>query len=460
MKKNYKKICKIASLVVASSLFLTSCGGTSTDSTDDTASTFDVSYQDLVLGEDYTDLSADIKFITNKTDIIDTTMREYADEFNEMYPNINIEYEGITNYADEIMLRLTTGDWGDICMIPPTMSKDELPNYFQSFGTQTDLGEIYQEDLLNNYTYEGETYGIPYMVVAQGIVYNKQVFEDAGITDIPTTPDEFLEALQMIKDNTDAIPLYTNFASGWTMTQWDQYIDATATGDPDYKYEGLTIGENPFSDRGDETGPYAVYKILYDAVSMGLTEDDPTTTDWEGSKGMINNGQIGTMVLGSWAVTQMQEAGDNGDDIAYMPFPISVDGEQYTLTAPDYNYGINKNVSDDEKIASMLFVKFLVEQSSFADDEGGISVVLDAEMPDTLSDFENVTLIANNSAPEGEETLFDDINNESELGINSSGAICTEIVESATTGDKTFEDLVNEWNEKWTKAQEKFGVEN
>ena len=55
--------------------------------------------------------------------------------------------------------------------------------------------------------------------------------------------------------------------------------------------------------------------MLYDAVANGLTEDDYSTTDWEGCKPMINNGEIGTMVLGSWAVAQMKAAGDNGDDI-------------------------------------------------------------------------------------------------------------------------------------------------
>ena len=54
-------------------------------------------------------------------------------------------------------------------------------------------------------------------VNAQGIVYNKKVFEEAGVTELPKTPTEFIEALQKIKDNTDAIPLYTNFAAGWTM---------------------------------------------------------------------------------------------------------------------------------------------------------------------------------------------------------------------------------------------------
>ena len=70
--------------------------------------------------------------------------------------------------------------------------------------------------------------------------------------------------------------------------------------------------------------PYAVYYILYEAVKRGLTEADPTTTDWEGSKPRINNGQIGAMVLGSWAIVQMQAAGDHADDIGYMPFPITV----------------------------------------------------------------------------------------------------------------------------------------
>lgn len=42
-------------------------------------------------------------------------------------------------------------------------------------------------------------------------------------------------------------------------------------------------------------------------MKRGLTEDDPTTTDWEGCKPMMNNGQIGVMVLGSWAVVQMQD---------------------------------------------------------------------------------------------------------------------------------------------------------
>ncbi|MFR2314113.1 MAG: hypothetical protein ACLS6O_05880 [Bifidobacterium sp.] len=43
----------------------------------------------------------------------------------------------------------------------------------------------------------------------------------------------------------------------------------------------FTHSKNPFKDPGDGTHSYNVYKILYDAVADGLTEDDYSTTDWE-----------------------------------------------------------------------------------------------------------------------------------------------------------------------------------
>ena len=67
--------------------------------------------------------------------------------------------------------------------------------------------------------------------------------------------------------------------------------------------------------------------------------------------------------------------------------------------------------------------------------------------------------MVNNPAEEGEENLFNDVNNDSELGVNVSGAIATEIVEEAVSGTKTMEEMADEWNEKWTAAQESNGVE-
>ena len=55
---------------------------------------------------------------------------------------------------------------------------------------------------------DGLCYGIGYMGNAQGVLYNKKVFADAGVTDVPKTPTEFIDTRQKIKDNTDAIPRF------------------------------------------------------------------------------------------------------------------------------------------------------------------------------------------------------------------------------------------------------------
>ena len=411
----------------------------------------------LKLGTDYADITADLKFLTHRTDIVDTRFQDYIAEFQKLYPNVTITYEAITDYAEDVTIRLTTGDWGDICMIPTTVQKSELPGIFIPFGTVEGVGVNY--DYLNNFAYDNKVYGIPSTVNAQGIVYNKRIFEEAGVTDIPRTPDEYLDALQKIKDNTDAIPMYTNFAAGWTMGAWDAYIAGSATGDPDFMNNVIVHSKDPFADRGDQTGPFAVYNTLYEAVARGLIEDDPTTTDWESCKGMINRGEIGTLVLGSWAVTQMQGAGDNPDDIGYMPFPITVNGKQYASAGPDYCYGINVNSSDDEKIAALLYVKWLTEESNFAYDEGGIPVAKGAQYPPTLASFDGIELVIDNPAPAGEETLFNEVNTESELGINMENTHVQRVVEAAMDQNETMNDIVADWNAKWSAAQEALNVE-
>ena len=413
------------------------------------------SYASLKVGEDYTDLKADLKLISHRTDLIqDGTFDGYVAEFQKLYPNISISYEGITNYAEDMTTRLTSNDWGDICMIPTTIPLTELGDYFQVLCQLDEIKDEY--NFADNRAFGQDVYGIPSTGNAQGIVYNKAVFEAAGITELPKTPDEFLADLQLIKDKTDAIPLYTNFAAGWTMTAWDAYISGGATGDSDWMNITMPQTKDPFADRGDGTGPYAVYKILYDAVSMGLTEEDPTTTDWEGCKPMINNGEIGCMVLGSWAIVQMQAAGDNADDIAYMPFPISVNGTQYASAGADYCFGVNKNISDDNKIASMLYIKWMSESSNFAYDQGGVPVLKSQEYPETLKAFDGIALVADAQAPAEIADLQPNVNQESELSLNADQTHVQRVVEAAINGDESYDDIIADWNEAWNAAVDEY----
>ncbi len=415
-------------------------------------------YNTLTVGEDYTDLTASLKVLTNRTDLLeDGTLDGYVAEFNKIYPNITIKYEGMTDYANDMTTRLTSNDWGDICMVPTTIPLTELGDYFQPLCQVSDIENEY--NFATNRSFDGTVYGIPSTGNVQGVIYNKAVFEKAGIDKLPTTPDELLDDLQKIKDNTDAIPLYTNYAAGWTMSAWDAYIGGGATADADWMNITMPQTADPFAPgvpTGDaQSGPYAVYYTLYEAVKRGLTEDDPTTTDWEGCKPMMNNGQIGVMVLGSWAIVQMQDAGDNANDIGYMPFPITVDGKQYASAGADYCFGVNKNIADDNKIASELYIKWFSESSNFAYDQGGVPVLKSQDYPATLAAFDGIDLIEDTAAPTEIADLADNVKQEAELALNADQTHVMRVVEAAINGDETLDDIVADWNDAWGKAVEK-----
>ncbi len=444
---------KLVSMLLAGTMVLSlaACGGNGGGEVVDA----DLPSIDVINGDDYKDLEAEIKVLTNRTDIVDTVYKGYAEQFMEKYPNIKVTYEGITDYEESLTLRLTTGDWGDVCFIPSTADKSELGEYFTPMGDYDTLNEKY--NFVTEKTYDGTVYGIPNGGTAGGVAYNKRIWKEAGVTELPTTPDEFLDDLKLIKDKTDAIPLYTNFSAGWTMGAWNDYVGIASNADPDYKNNKLLHSKDPFTKNEEMSGPYAVYYTLYEAVANELVEEDPASSDWESSKGMINRGEIATMVLGSWSVQQFKEAGDNPDDIGYFPFPITVGEERAASSGGNYAWAVNNKSSEDNQIASMLYVKWMIEESPIFDDEGSIPALKGEPLPDSLAEFEGVELLSDNAPLEGEESLYDDLR--STADVLSGDYPVSNVLEAALYGTKTLDELMGEWNEQWISAQESLGVE-
>ena len=462
------KFKKLAALMLTGvmALSVVACGGGDNKSNDgtqsaDAADDGIISYMDLDLDKDCKDLKAESSFSSNRTDMDQDdypgkNWKSYMEDFNKLYPNIKVNINTITDYDSTVQTQLQSGEYDDVVCIP-TMDKSDLSTYFMSYGDYDTIST--KINYADNSMYEKQVYGIPSTCNAGGIVYNKKVFEEAGITELPKTPDEFIADLKLIKENTDAIPLYTNYHDGWALSgQWDAYIGIAATGETKYMNQELAHTKDPFRDYGDGTHAYAVYKILYDAVAEGLTEEDYTTTDWESSKGKMNNGEIACMVLGSWALPQMKQAGEHADDVGYMAFPITVDGKQYASASADRGYGINVNDDDNTKQAALIFVKWLVERSGYAYNEYSLPVTKDG---DTQLSFDNVVLLQDDPALDGEEDLLNELNSESEVNINqdSDGARLQKVVECAADGSESYDDIVAEWNQAWDAAQESLGVD-
>lgn len=394
-----------------------------------------------------------ITFINHKTDWTGNgKWDEYIAEFNKEHPDIEVKVETITDYAGQMQIRMNSKDYGDVLMVPTTIKPADNANFFEPLGDQKELEEKYL--LLSDRAYDGVSYGIPIAVNTTGVLVNMKAFNDAGVTEFPKTPEDFLAALEKVKEsNSDVTPLYTNYASNWAMSNWD-YVREAAAGDPNFTNE-LTADKTPF-DSGKPMN--TIYKILYDSVKEGYTEADPSTTDWEQSKQDLADGKVAAMVLGSWAIEQVQALAENPEDIQFAAFPTTVDGKQYTTIGGDYNIGIN--VNSKHKEAARTFLDWFLEESNYAADTGGISPKVGAPLPAALGSMESagVEFFQATPAPEGKEALFADINNASEIGLGTTDAIKQRIVDAAKGNtDESFEDIMKELNTKWGNAIEEVG---
>ena len=112
-KINRRNFLKATGVLAAASA-LAACGGGSTSTAGSAAGADGAkAYNELTVGTDNTDLKAELKFISHRTDLIDDgTFDGYVAAFQKLYPNITIKYEGITDYANDMTTRLTSNDWG------------------------------------------------------------------------------------------------------------------------------------------------------------------------------------------------------------------------------------------------------------------------------------------------------------------------------------------------------------
>lgn len=415
---------------------LTACSG-GNDSGDDAAAGGDGA------------VSGDITVLTNRTDLIDTTFQDYKEQFESEYPDVNVEFEGITDYEGDVSIRLNTKDFGDVLLIPNTVSKDQLPNFFAPLGSVDEVSETYR--FVPEQSYEDQAYGVAITGNAQGYVVNTKVWEEAGITEPPTTADEFIDDLQSISDSTDATPYYTNYADGWPLSQWQGNRGVIAGPDTE---QILADTDAPWTE-GEEQ--YAIDSLLYDVVGAGLSEEDPTTTNWEESKNLLGSGEVASMVLGSWAVTQVQAAADasggSADDIAYWPMPFQVDGAFRSTVSGDYKNAVSKYSENPE--AARAWIDWFAQDSGYAASEGGLAPTVEGELPATLSEFEplGVEFVEISPAPAGEETTLSDIYETAEIDLwgNVYRQKLIDTARGAADGDK--DSYFASLNDRWSAAR-------
>jgi len=138
-------------------------------------------------------------------------LKDVIKQYEQLHPNITINELPVTDNS-KILTAISGGNPPDIIDLGTTASLGE----WASKGALTDLTSYIKNDKAFNkgafvpaswspVTYQGKIYGLPFMNFNVGLLYNKALFQKAGITSAPTT----LEALTQ-----DAAKLTTQSTGG------------------------------------------------------------------------------------------------------------------------------------------------------------------------------------------------------------------------------------------------------
>lgn len=390
-----------------------------------------------------------ITVLTNRTDIVDTVFAaEYAPAFAAANNGTKVNFEAITDYEGEVAIRMNTTEYGDVLLIPNSVKPEQYADFFEPLGSVDEMSKTYR--FVQEKAFGGQVYGLAQTGNATGYVLNIRVWNEAGVTAPPATPEDFIAAMKTIKEKTGAIPVYTNYKDGWPITSFEMfrgYIDGPEAGNL------LASDSAPWASGKEH---YVADSLLFDLVANGLTEEDPTTTAWEPSKTMIGSGEVATMFLGSWAVTQMKDAavaaGFSADDISFWPLPVQKAGKFQTVIGGDYKVAINKNSACKE--SARAWVEYFVGDSGYAFSQGGIAPRLDGPTPTTLGAFDQVGVeyVELAPAPSGKEGALSAVETAAEISLYGADyrQKLVDIARGAQSGTK--QSYFDELNKKWADA--------
>jgi raffinose/stachyose/melibiose transport system substrate-binding protein len=361
--------------------------------------------------------------------------------FEEANPDITIATEERATDPHKEALRQAAGTdagpdiyryWGGAGLggelVDVGMSQD-LTEYYEEYGWADELTPA----ALQNATQYGGYHGVPFIQATEVVFYNKALFEQAGITDLPTTYDELVEVAGTLKD-AGITPMEFGGTVNWhVMRLLDSLIETECGAE---KGDELTQGD---ADWGSEECVDAAFTELQTWGADYLNEGFMAISNDDSSQ-LFYSGQAAMTIEGDWFGPMALDGGLPEEDLGIFAFP--------TGTGRTYGFGellyLTPNAEDPDAAATFLDYMVSAEgQEKLGTAFGAISVNPEVAPPaDAPLGDEWRAIVA------GSEGLY--VNNDQ----NFSTAATTEfwrIQNSVLTGDIDPSDAGEEF-QKWRDA--------
>jgi ABC-type glycerol-3-phosphate transport system substrate-binding protein len=243
----------------------------------------------------------ELRILANITPVL---TKEYYEELVQPWVD---DHEGVTvtieipsgeNVQATLQQELASGDIPDIVAsnLDPVVAPQLLAFPEESWVQDTPLAK---ENAL-----DGKIWQVATGAQIQSLVYyNKDLFAAAGVTEPPTSIEEFTAALEAVKAAGGATPLGT--AGEWvTGAQFAMMANPALLESGDF-YTDATDGSASFAD-----SPYADYLEAYAGwISDGLVDRAALGLKYQDSIDAFTAGTSASIVMGNWLVPSIDEAG-------------------------------------------------------------------------------------------------------------------------------------------------------
>lgn len=297
-----------------------------------------------------------------------------VEQFEEENPNIKIDMENVSDEAvkDKLSVIASGGDMPDIYF---TWTGERTKRFARN-EKALDLTPYLEEDtkwkdsflpaFLNNSTYDGKTYAIPFRSSIMYMMYNKQVFKDNNL-EIPKTWDEFIAICDKL-NGTDVTPIAFGNANPWYAAWWIGLLNAMMV-----PADVLNVDYVP--ETGDFTNENYVKAVqtFLDMNNKGYFGDHVNSKDYYQVREQFCAGQAAMMLDATAQFTQYDD-GMGADNWGFFKIPTMKDaaGDPGTIGGGGEAWVVSKDTKHPEE--AVKFLKFMtsLEQGKKQTKEAGL----------------------------------------------------------------------------------------
>jgi len=236
----------------------------------------------------------------------------------------------------------------------------DLTQFMEAAGDNTDLSEAYVDFSAAEATYDGAPYALPFDTDVRALFYNRGLLTEAGVdlapydsANGPMTFDAFAESIAAVDvdggDNFDQLGFVPYFGQGWHYTYGFSYFGEF------FDYEACQVTpDNENVLKGwqwvyDYTNRYGADKMYAFAQNAMRNGSAPTDSPFV-------QGRLGSMINGNW-MFQNFATYQPDDDIGYTYIPVPADGDESVTWAGGWSGVVPQGAKNPE--GGYEFVKYL-----------------------------------------------------------------------------------------------------